>query len=91
MSTLGSGGGNLFRNTMLEFDHTQINDVISNSADNILDLVFDVGQTFYTYYTIFAFTGPQYFYEFYGHQMVIHFKITISDSDVKSRSPFRKG
>ena len=40
MSTLGSGGGNLFRNTMLEFGHTQINDVISNSAGNILDLVF---------------------------------------------------
>ena len=38
MSTLGSGGGNLFRNTMLEFGHTQINDVIS--AGNILDLVF---------------------------------------------------
>ena len=40
VSTLGSGGGNLFRNTMLEFGHTQINDVISNSAGNILDLVF---------------------------------------------------
>ena len=40
MSTLGSGGGNLFRNTMSEFGHTQINDVISNSAGNILDLVF---------------------------------------------------
>ena len=40
MSTLGSGGGNLFRNTMLEFGHTQINAVISNSAGNILDLVF---------------------------------------------------
>ena len=40
MSTLGSGGGNLFRNTMLEFGHTQINDVISNSACSIFDLVF---------------------------------------------------
>ena len=40
MSTLGSGGGKLFRNTMLEFGHTQFNDVISNSAGYILDLVF---------------------------------------------------
>ena len=40
MPTLGSGGGNLFRNTMSEFGHTQINDVISNSASYILDLVF---------------------------------------------------
>ena len=30
MSTLRSGGGNLFKNTILEFGHTQINDVISN-------------------------------------------------------------
>ena len=40
MSILGSGGGNLFRNTMSEYGHTQINDVISNSAGNILDLIF---------------------------------------------------
>ena len=40
LSTLGSGGGNLFRNTMSEFGYTQINDVISNSAGNILDLIF---------------------------------------------------
>ena len=40
MSTLRSGGGNLFKNTLLEFGHTQINDVISNQAGNILDLVF---------------------------------------------------
>ena len=40
ISTLGSGGGNLLRNTMLAFVHTQINDVISNSPGNILDLVF---------------------------------------------------
>ena len=40
MSTLGSGFGKLFRNTILEFGHTQINDVISNSAGNILDFVF---------------------------------------------------
>ena len=40
MSALGSGGGNLLRNTMSEFGHTQINDVISNSAGNILNLVF---------------------------------------------------
>ena len=40
MSNLGSGGGNLFRNTMSEFGHTQINDVISNSAGNIVYHVF---------------------------------------------------
>ena len=40
MSTSGSGGGSLFRNIMLEFGHTQINDVISNLAGNIFDLVF---------------------------------------------------
>ena len=39
MSTLGSGGGNLLRNTMLELGHTQINDVISNSEGNFFNQI----------------------------------------------------
>ena len=40
MSALSSGGGNLFRNTISEFGHIQIIDVISSSTGDILDLVF---------------------------------------------------